>query len=138
MAWDMAISAHGDLVFAGNRDLAGVSGTDLLEQRMRLRLRVHRGSWTYDEDKTLGSFLYQVIGMPPQSASDTARIYVNEALRDMTEIVVDDVVTLPTDKDLTVIVFYRVLNPTEQPAGVVPSDQQQLTVILSIWAGGVI
>jgi hypothetical protein len=45
MSYDLAISEHGDLILAGNRDLGGVSGVDLLNQRIQTRLRLHRGSW---------------------------------------------------------------------------------------------
>jgi hypothetical protein len=62
MPFDLAISEHGDLIVAGNRDLAGISGGDLLTQRILIRLRLHRGSWFYDENGTLGSFLHQIIG----------------------------------------------------------------------------
>ena len=58
MPFDLAISEHGDLVMSGSRDLAGISGSDQTGQRVQIRLRLHRGTWFYDEDGTLGSLLY--------------------------------------------------------------------------------
>jgi phage baseplate assembly protein W len=90
--YDLAISEHGDLVMAGNRDLAGISGTDLLEQRMRVRLTLHRGSWAFDSTNTLGSSLYTLIGMSPDKAGSSIQPYVRQALRPLeTEITIDDV-----------------------------------------------
>ena len=34
----------------GSKDFSGISGTDLLNQRISIRLRLHRGEWVYDED----------------------------------------------------------------------------------------
>jgi phage baseplate assembly protein W len=90
--YDLVISEHGDLVMAGNRDLAGVSGIDLLEQRMRIRLMLHRGSWAFDPDDTLGSALYTLMGMPPDSAGGSIDPLVRQALKPMeNEISVDEV-----------------------------------------------
>jgi len=90
--FDLALSSHGDLIFSANRDLAGISGTDLLEQRMRIRLILQKGAWSYDSSGTLGSSLYQLIGMAPEQAGNFIDPYVREALRPMSsEITVDEV-----------------------------------------------
>jgi hypothetical protein len=90
MSYDLAISEHGDLILAGNRDLAGVSGTDLINQRIVIRLTIQRGAWIFDTNGTLGSFLFRLLGQSPQSALETDS-YVREALRGMTDISVEDV-----------------------------------------------
>ena len=90
--YDLAISEHGDLILSGNRDLAGVSGTDLIDQRIKLRLTIHRGVWFFDADGTLGSNLFRVLGAAPQSALEV-EAHVREALRPMPEISIEDIVT---------------------------------------------
>ena len=90
MPFDLAISEKGDLIIAGNRDLQGSSGTPLVEQRMLLRLKIPRGSWLYDEDKTLGSLAHQIMKSHPNRAYDLPSI-VQEALRPMDDISVHDV-----------------------------------------------
>jgi hypothetical protein len=114
MSWDLVISEHGDLVFGSNRDLAGVSGNDLLEQRMRLRLKIQRGSWVYDEDENLGSRLNTVSTMRPDQMDTAVRAYVQEALLPMTEIVVTDVqVEIVDSHSITAHVFYVVSGDEE-------------------------
>jgi hypothetical protein len=81
--WDLAISEHGDLIFSANRDLAGISGTDLIDQRIGIRLRLQRASWIYDDDGSLGSNLHTLIGLSPADAQATANALVREALREM-------------------------------------------------------
>ncbi len=110
--WDLGIAANGDVILAGNRDLSGVSGTALLEQRMKMRLRLHRGEWTYDTRDTFGSNLYKLMGMPPANAAQIAPAYVREALRGMDEIVIEDVKILTGTSSITLIVFYRVSDVT--------------------------
>jgi hypothetical protein len=84
MSFDLAISEHGDLVLSGNRDLSGISGEDLLNQRIMLRLRLHRGTWFYDEQGTLGSNLHKVM---INSADKDLQIEgrVQEALAEMAD-----------------------------------------------------
>lgn len=103
MAWDLAISDYGDLILAGNRDLAGVSGDDLTSQRITTRLLVHRGTWFYDSEGTFGSDLYQTVGKTPgQNLEIDAR--VRDALRGMEDIVVDDVAWQYADDGKSVVV----------------------------------
>lgn len=135
MAWDLAVSENGDFVFAAHRDLAGVSGTDLIEQRIRLRLRIVRGSWVFDTDKTLGSYLHQLVGMNPVKASGLAPAYVREALRTMTEISVDDVLLSYTDRDLTLEIRYHVLLSPGQPNAGATEQERSISVTLA-GAGG--
>jgi phage baseplate assembly protein W len=113
----LAISPHGDLIFAANRDLAGVSGIDLINQRIRTRLRLHRGSWVYDADGSLGSNLFQLIGKASTQAAQLAPAYVREALRDMPEIQVDDVSIEQTERDISLTVVYRVVASPEEVGG---------------------
>jgi hypothetical protein len=132
--WDLAIADNGDLIISGHRDLLGRSGTDLLEQRMRLRMLVHRGTWTLDRTKTFGSNLRRLIGMSPVQAAQAAPAYVREALRGMDEIIVDDVRISYTAKDLMIIVLYHI---QETSGGVLVSGaEQQLAITLPVAATG--
>lgn len=90
MAYDLAISDYGDLLLAGNRDLAGVSGPNLTDQRIAIRLTVHRGTWFYDDDGTFGSELYQVVGKPAENSLDIDAL-VRNALAPMEEISIEDI-----------------------------------------------
>lgn len=114
MAFDLAISEHGDLVFGSNRDLAGISGSDLIEQRIKLRLKIQRGSWTYDEAGELGSRLSSITNMRPDQLEVMAKTYATEALQSLDEITVVDVETKLSSQDITLIVFYN-MNLDSEP-----------------------
>lgn len=90
MPYDIAISEHGDLILAANRDYAGVSGQALIEQRIRLRLRITRESWVFDQN--LGSRLHTQAGSSPEEISARAEAIVREALRDMPDVTVEGVI----------------------------------------------
>lgn len=130
--WDLAVAPNGDLIISGNRDIAGKSGTDLLEQRMILRLKMHRGEWTYDDNDSLGSQLYRLIGENPTRAQASAPAYVREALRDMTnEISIDDVQITIAARAMTLTISYSVLS--DLGGG---SEQQAQIVDVTIPFGG--
>lgn len=97
MAYDLALDANGDLVISGHRDLSGISGTHLTEQRMRIRLQIPRGTWLYDADKTLGSLLHRSIGGHPSQAYSLPSV-AREALRPMDDIQVGDVEVVTEEK----------------------------------------
>lgn len=142
--WDLALSPNGDLVISGHRDLSGKSGTDLLEQRMLLRLQIHRGSWVYDDGKTLGSNLYRLIGMSATDAHSAVEPYVNEALRGMTEIkvvsvqhkhIVQGVLTdehPAAARGIAIIISYQVRDLDSDAV----SDTRQLEISLPLSGGG--
>src|ERR1051326_1570440 len=138
MAYDLKISQYGDLLFGGNRDLQGTSGLDLIEQRIWLRLKIARGSWVYDEDGTLGSQLFLAMRQPPAQAAAAIPMYVREALREISEIIVDDVVIEQTDlNELTLTVQYHLIRPADEDSFVLPeSDALFVTVPLLSFAGG--
>ncbi len=127
--WDLALAPNGDLIISGNRDLAAKSGVDLLEQRMTMRLKMHRGEWTYDENNSLGSQLYRLIGDNPTRATATASAYVREALRPMEdEISIDDIQVNMDSRAMTLTVTYSVLDDT---GGESEQATQQLEVSIS-------
>lgn len=111
MAYDLALSDHGDLVISGSRDLAGVSGTDLLEQRIRVRLIVTRDTWVLNPE--FGSLLQRAINLEPTLAQDAVDGFVREALADMNEITVVEVQVDHADHHISLNVRYQVLGDTD-------------------------
>ena len=108
MAWDLALDGNGDVIMSGSHDLLGRSGTDLIEQRMRLRMKLHRGEWFYDNSDTLGSQLYRLLGMSPDRAMLMLPAYVREALSPIEGISIDDIQTKTTDSgEISVVVIYH-------------------------------
>lgn len=94
MAWDLKLSENGDLVFGPNRDLLGVSGHELTNQRVILRLRLPRGSFIFDKNKDLGSNLYNILrhshGLTTELTPQVTA-FVREALMPMDDIQVQEV-----------------------------------------------
>lgn len=132
--FDLAISEFGDLMISGHGDLLGKSGVDLIEQRMLIRLRVQRGAWLYDTDKTFGSNLHRLVGTSTADASTAAIAYVREALRPMeNEISVENVeVLIGDDHSVSLSVNYRTLNVNTN----VLSDPRNLVISLAQAASG--
>ena len=134
MSYDVAISELGDLILTASRDLAGISGTQLLEQRMKLRLRLHRGEWKYDYAGTLGSLLYTLSGLPAEHAATYVDAYVRESLLDMQEISVVAVQTEQTTEDITLIIVYQTVYTEADDTTTSDPDLQELTLTLPIVA----
>lgn len=135
--FDLAISDHGDLIVAGNRDLEGISGTNLLDQRIVIRLKIQRGSWYYDTDGTIGSFLFRVLGSDPNAALEVDT-YVREALRAMPEISVEEVQPVWNEdtKALTITVAYsQTLQGEEADINLPGGDIQAATVTIPFVMG---
>lgn len=128
MSWDIALAPTGDIRFSSSGDLAGISGTDLIEQRMMLRMKIQRGSWTYDEDGTLGSQLVRLTGMASQLAITQVDAYVREALRDMNEISIGDIDISQNGSALVLLINYSVV---EETVSMDEENQQQLEVVIS-------
>jgi hypothetical protein len=135
--YDLAFSEHSDLIVSASGDAAGISGIDLIEQRMRFRLMLRRGTWLYDEAKTMGSNLHLVIGMSPEDAENAIGPLVREALRPMDEIVVDDVQIVTADPDapvtsITLVVLYSL----NESAGDIAAGSQLRSISVNVPIGG--
>lgn len=130
MAYDIAISDLGDLLFAGNRDLQGIGGEAQVEQRIKLRLRIHRGTWIYDEDKNLGSSLSELSLTSPEKAEPRVNAMVREALRPMEDTVVNNVYVGQTETDIWVMVEYTYTETLENLPSVPVIGQVQLEIPL--------
>jgi hypothetical protein len=138
MAYDLALSPHGDLILAGNRDLAGISGEDLVNQRITIRLISHRGSWLYDFEQTFGSDLYQTFGKSPDAALEVdAR--VRDALRPMGDIEIQDILSFYDEdtKSLVVKVEYIISQELDEASLDVPTGNlSSTTVVIPVVGGG--
>ena len=92
MAWDLALDENGDLIFGANRDLLPVTGLELTEQRMRVRLLLPQGTATYDTTSSVGSELRGILRRPLTEISyQELVVRVQEALAPMDDIIVSDV-----------------------------------------------
>jgi len=93
MAWDIQLESEtGDLVFSPARDYAGVSGEQILRQRISIRCKIPKGTYMYDVDGTLGSTLHLVPRASSEIQLQNAQAAVMDALAPMSdEIDVQDV-----------------------------------------------
>lgn len=92
MAYDFALDPYtGDFLFGPTRDIIGVTGPELDAQRVSIRCKIPRGTFTYDEDGTLGSFLYLISRNPSRQQLQDAKGYVAEALEDMEGVTIDNI-----------------------------------------------
>jgi len=97
MPFDIAIDKEtGDWLFGPTLDLIGVTGPELDVQRINIRSRIPRGSFTYDENGSLGSFLHLISRNPSPKQLSDARAYMVEALQDMDGI---SVIQIDTSSD---------------------------------------
>jgi phage gp46-like protein len=130
MAFDIAVSDHGDLIFSAAKDLQYVDGKPLLEQRMLVRLVLTRGAWILDRDSDLGSELRFLLGRRPGQIEEDAKNYVRIALEPMQdEIEIHDVaVTQTSETELEISVAYQPIIPDAPPA----LRQEISTVLLSV------
>src|SRR5262245_49402333 len=117
MPHDLAISDHNDLIFSANRDLAMVFGTDLIEQRIRLRLKIIRGQWIYDETKTLGSELRQILHEARQKDGAKVEALVRAALVPIKDVHIGaiDIFQGESERELMVRVNYSTVPSTGLP-----------------------
>lgn len=126
--YDLAISPNNDLIFAANRDLLGVSGYALYEQRIRLRLKIKRGSWVFDVSHTLGSRIDLVLGRTSEQAMSELTAFVHEALADMEDINVARVTLEADPNDTTastvIVKVGYIVALAEDEAPFTPPDEQ--------------
>jgi len=86
VAWDMQLEGEtGDLVFSPARDIAGVSGEEILRQRISIRCKIPRGTYLYDETGQLGSNLHLIPRSPSVGQVQAVEAAVVEALTPMAD-----------------------------------------------------
>lgn len=110
MTTDLALDfLTGDLVVTPSNDFGLVSGIDAVEQRIRVRLKIHSQTWELDPtDGTLGSHLTELARLPTYRVLEELPLVVKEALAPMDDIRVVDVTTslnenVPTQVDFVVV-----------------------------------
>jgi len=114
---DLAIDYNtGDLIASPTHDLDVRTGVGVIEQRIRVRLRVWYGEW--DINPTLGSRIHDVMRMPSWRALTEAELAIREALEPMTDIIVQNVaieLDAEDERKLNVRLTYAVVEPEGEP-----------------------
>lgn len=96
----------GDLVTTPSNDFMLVSGAQLIEQRMRIRLKIPLGTWALDPTGgTLGSTVLTVTRMSNVQAAQQLPLLVKESLAPMNDIRIDDVNAWVDEADPRVVNF---------------------------------
>jgi hypothetical protein len=133
MPWDLAISDHGDLIFAPGKDLSYVDGVQLMNQRIINRLRIRRGSWIFNRDSSLGSDLDSVMGRPQEQQLENIPHLIQEALTPMEdEIDVHDIQVTPATRGVTVLIEYTLVQPDIPPDTLEPNTVELLIPVLGV------
>lgn len=112
MSFDLAIDYNtGDLLQAPNHDIQGRTGQDVYEQRIRIRLKIQRGTWALDPTNgELGSRLLELARVSSARAVADVEQYVREALEPMRDINVRDVtakISPVSPKAITLDITYQ-------------------------------
>lgn len=127
LAFDFKV---GDLAVAPNKDLDRKTGADLVEQRIRVRLKIIQGSWLLDPTGgSLGSRLVDALRLPMFRATTEIPLMVQEALEPMDDISVTNVVVTPDEDDsssVSLAIYYTILDDS----GLTTSEE--LTTSLTI------
>jgi phage gp46-like protein len=115
-----------------------ITGSELLAQRIMLRLRMRRGSWIFDDTKTLGSNLHFALRMDkPQALVDLDALILEalEPISDDVQITATNIRESETDERAVelVVEFQRVLPPgqTETPI----AESEALVIVLPVVTG---
>lgn len=127
MPVDLAIDLNsGDLLIAPNNDAEIRSGQDLVNQRIRVRLKIWRGQWTLDPTNgTLGSGLRDALRLPMNMALQAIPLLVREALTPMEDILVTDVEATPSQPQVATEFVGEDLFPTP---GIYPDPELLPTI----------
>lgn len=135
MAFDLALSEHNDLIFAANRDLLGVGGVELVEQRVKLRIKMERGSWVYDTNQDLGSNVHRALGKVYDLAASEIPTWVRQALEPMEDIQVHEVQLRQPSGDsqlAEIVVSYAILTAPGETTDVGDAESDVSELALQI------
>lgn len=127
MSFDIALSHEYDLVFSASGDLAGVDATNLIVQRIKLRLRIERGSWVLDDE--IGSIMTSSLARITSENFSTVDAIIRDALRPMTDIQIDEIqLTQVSATQLQAKIMFTELGDTDQPTVDAGSDETTVTI----------
>lgn len=132
--YDIAVDHKtGDWVFAANADFQGVSGDQVVEQRILTRLRIIRG-WELDPTNgALGSSLRNDLRLQRGRARRELPLAVREALTPMDDVRVQEVVVTDDEDDLGALrlrIEYQIIDPFNE----VSVERQSNALVLEIGA----
>jgi len=128
--WDIAITDHGDLIFAAGKDLEYVEGTQLYNQRIINRLRIRRGSWIFNRDSSLGSDLDSMMGRPQtQQVANVTNLVANALAPMDEEIDIQDIQVTPEVRGVQVMISYSLIIPDVPPDMV---DLNTVTLLIPV------
>jgi hypothetical protein len=135
MSWDIAISEHGDLVFAGNRDLEITEGVQLVNQRIINRIRLKRGMWIFNRDSSLGSDLDSIMGRPQEQQLENIPQLIADALAPMEdEIDIRDVQVASESRGVSALIEYALVFPDVPPDAITQNTVTLLIPVLGVSA----
>lgn len=104
--FDLAVSENFDLMVSASRDLMGVSGDEIMAQRIKTRLRIERGSWVFNAD--LGSTLTSSLSRLTNENIEHIPAIVTDALRNIDDIeIVNVIVSKLSETQALVSIYYR-------------------------------
>lgn len=130
MSFDIAIDyGTGDLLMAPNQDIQGRTGPDVFEQRIRIRLKIQRGTWMFDPtDGELGSRLLELSRVSSARAVAEMEQYVREALEPMSDISVRDVTAKADPQTQKIVILDISYQPLADEADAETLQSISLTV----------
>jgi hypothetical protein len=112
MAYDTYLNrVTGDWAFSSHGDFLGVSGDEFDRQRIWVRAKIPRGTFTYDTEGTLGSELYRITRNPTQRQLEAAISAMFTALEGISGISVNDVqgeIDVPAQKISLNVLYTKV------------------------------
>lgn len=118
----------GDWLFSANRDMQVVKGSQVVQQRIRNRLKIVRGTWALDPTNgALGSRLDSILRIPRGRALQEIKLMVSEALSPMEDVEIIDIQTQEGVRSITVNIDYVIVEP-----GLVVSPEDRLRETLTI------
>ncbi len=121
MAYDTYLNRKtGDWAFNAVGDFMGVTGEEFDRQRIWVRAKIPRGTFTYDKAKTLGSTLYQVTRNPSPDQLAAAQAAMYTALEGILGVTVESVDAVLDGKQIALQVSFS------NPAGEVDAFSFQL------------
>lgn len=107
MAYDAYMNRQtGDWVFNGNGDFMGATGIEFDRQRIWIRAKIPRGTFTYDTAKTLGSTLYEIPRNPPTKQLQNAIAAMYTALEGIQGISIDSIDGVEEDDQIKLLVQF--------------------------------